>query len=735
MKGPSNPLKSGVSGEPLFLSPYIEAKRIDQALNLSAVQHPLFQDIESYSGFITVDKPYNSNMFFWYVPAKNNRANAPVIVWLQGGPGASSLVGLFEEHGPFRVRGDLSVEKRLYSWHENHHMIYVDNPVGSGFSFTQNDYGYVTNEIEVGIHLYSFLTQFYSIFPLTLNPLYIAGESYGGKYLDVICAYAMAENFLRKLSFGGSEEYKNAVRQVYRVDGEVAGYLKRAGNLREMMIRNAGHMVPKDQPKWAFDIVSSFTHVAAVLLTSVIFVTVDASFINPYARFWKRHRGLSHASSGDNGEPLFVTPLLEAGKVKEAQEAARVNHSRIVGFESYTGFFTVDKRYNSNLFFWYFPAKNVTADTPVLLWLQGGPGASSLFGLFEENGPFFISKNLKAVPREFSWHHNHHLIYIDNPVGTGFSFTDSEDGYARNETQVGENLYQALVQFFQLFPQLQKNPFYASGESYGGKYVPAIGYTIHKKNPTAKIRINLQGLAIGNGYSDPLNQIDYGDYLFQLGLIDSNAKDRFDRDEADAMNCVRNNDYDCAFKIMDDLMDGDTDGTSFFKNISGFDTYYNYLHTAEDPTDEFYLAAFLKLPETRKALHVGDLPFHDLEQDNKVEKYLQHDILDSVAPWIVELLANYRMLIYNGQLDIICAYPMMVNYLKNLPFNGAAEYRTADRYIFYVDGEIAGYFKLVNNLLEVLIRDAGHMVPRDQPKWAYVMINTFTTVRAFDELN
>lgn len=346
---------------------------------------------------------------------------------------------------------------------------------------------------------------------------------------------------------------------------------------------------------------------SALLL--VIFVAVDASFINPYARFWKRFRGLSRVD-GDNGDPLFLTPYLEAGKVKEGREAARVNHSRIVGFESYTGFFTVDKTYNSNL--------------------------------------------------------------------------------------------------------------------------SAIGYTIHKKNPTAKVPINLQGLAIGNGYSDPLNQIDYGDYLFQLGLIDANAKDRFDRDEAKAVECVQKNDYDCAFKIMDDLMDGDTDGTSFFKNISGFDTYYNYLHTSEDPTDEFYLAAFLKLPETRKALHVGDLPFHDLEQDNKVEKYLQHDILDSVAPWIVELLANYRMLIYNGQLDIICAYPMMVNYLKNLPFNGAAEYRTADRYIFYVDGEIAGYFKLVNNLLEVLIRDAGHMVPRDQPKWAYVMINTFTTVRSFD---
>lgn len=475
------------------------------------------------------------------------------------------------------------------------------------------------------------------------------------------------------------------------------------------------------------------SHLAWLLLsTSAVIFISEASFVNPYAHFMKRYHGSQEARfNGDNGEPLFLTPYLEAGKIKEAQTAALVNHSRIVGFESYTGFFTVDKRYNSNLFFWYFPAKNITAKTPVLLWLQGGPGASSLFGLFEENGPFYVSKNLKALPREYSWHHNHHLIYIDNPVGTGFSFTDSEEGYARNETQVGENLYQAIVQFFQLFPELRKNPFFASGESYGGKYVPAIGYTIHKNNPSAKVKINLQGLAIGNGYSDPLNQLNYGDYLYQLGLIDSNAKDRFDGDETAAADCIKNNDYQCAFKIMDNLMDGDVDGSSFFKNVSGFDTYYNYLHTAEDPTDELYLLGFLNLPETRKAIHVGDQPFHDLDSENKVEKYLQHDILDSVAPWITDLLSNYRMLIYNGQLDIICAYPMMVNYLQNLSFDGAEEYKEAERYIFYVDGEIAGYFKLVNNLLEVLIRDAGHMVPRDQPKWAYVMINTFTTIRGF----
>lgn len=475
----------------------------------------------------------------------------------------------------------------------------------------------------------------------------------------------------------------------------------------------------------------------SVLLAFAVIAACSASFINPYSRFIKRTSLKSQRHGGDNGEPLILTPYLEAGKIKEAQTAARVNHSRIVGFESYTGFFTVDKRYNSNMFFWYFPAKNTSIDAPVLLWLQGGPGASSLFGLFEENGPFYISKNLKALPREYSWHLNHHLLYIDNPVGTGFSFTDSDMGYARNETQVGENLYQALLQFFQLFPNLQKTSFFASGESYAGKYVPALGYTIHRKNPSAKIKINLKGMAIGNGYSDPLNQLDYGDYLYQLGIIDINAKERFDRDESAAADCVKNNDYQCAGRIMDALMDGDQ-SDSFFKNISGFDTYYNYLHTAEDPTDELYLVGFLNLPETRKALHVGDLAFHDLDDENKVEKFLELDILQSVAPWITELLGHYKMMIYNGQLDIICAYPMMVNYLQNLNFDSAQQYKSGKRFIFGVDGEIAGYFKAAGNLLEVLIRNAGHMVPRDQPKWAYVMISTFTsigTLSEYDERN
>ena len=83
-------------------------------------------------------------------------------------------------------------------------------------------------------------------------------------------------------------------------------------------------------------------------------------------------------------------------------------------------------------------------DAPVLLWLQGGPGGSSLFGLFNENGPFQVKENLEVTKRQTSWTLTHHVIYIDQPVGTGFSFTKLDKCMAQNQDNVATDLYNAL---------------------------------------------------------------------------------------------------------------------------------------------------------------------------------------------------------------------------------------------------------------------------------------------------
>ncbi|CAH1173952.1 unnamed protein product [Phaedon cochleariae] len=422
--------------------------------------------------------------------------------------------------------------------------------------------------------------------------------------------------------------------------------------------------------------------------------------------------------TGDVGEPLFLTPFIEQNRIAEGQRAAEITLGDFKNVSSYSGYLTVDKMYNSNLFFWYFPAEINFQDAPVVLWLQGGPGATSLFALFSENGPFILKSPTEIEIREYRWSRDHSLIFIDNPAGTGFSFT--EGGYAQNETKVGEDLYEALTQFFKLFPELQKNDFFVTGESYAGKYVPAISYTILQKNRHADLKINLQGLAIGNGLSDPENQLKYAEYLYQIGLVDLNTREVIREMEDQAKEYIRTNQFFKAFEIFDILLNGDlTNETTIFKNATGFDNYFNYLHA--ESTDS-YLEEFLQRVDVRRALHVGNQTFHSGED---VEKHLVEDVMKSVAPWISELLENYRVLIYNGQLDIIVAYPLTLNYLQKLDFSGAKEYKTAIRNKWYSAGDLAGYVKQAGNLTEVLVRNAGHTAPSDQPEWMLDLISSF----------
>lgn len=457
-----------------------------------------------------------------------------------------------------------------------------------------------------------------------------------------------------------------------------------------------------------------------------MFVVINFSvschcFINVYPKL------KTYPVTGDPGEPLILTPLIEAGKIEQARSQSYVKPIKD-GIVSYSGFFTVNKQYNSNLFFWFFPAQNNNETAPVVVWLQGGPGATSLFGLFTENGPFYIKKKHGLKLRKYTWISNHNVIYIDNPVGTGFSFTGDDKGYSTSEMDVGNNLYEAVVQFFQLFPQYQKKDFFVTGESYAGKYVPALSYTIHTKNPAAKLKINLKGVAIGNGLCDPEHMLHYGDYLYQIGLIDINGRDVFNKRQTDIVSYIQQKDWIKAFSGFDELLNGDlSEHPSLFYNLTGFTFYFNYLHSKDDSVFGD-MNSFVQTEQFRKAIHVGNATFHT---DTKVEEFLKADVMQSVKPWVETLLENYRVLIYNGQLDIIVAYPMTLGFLQSLNWTGADAYKTATRKPWYVRKELAGYSKTVKNFTEVLVRDAGHMVPMDQPLWALDLITRFTQNKPF----
>lgn len=289
-----------------------------------------------------------------------------------------------------------------------------------------------------------------------------------------------------------------------------------------------------------------------------------------------------------------------------------------------------------------------------------------------------------------------------------------------NEIEVGIHLYSFLTQFYSIFP-LTPNPLYIAGESYGGKYVPAFGHALLKASQP-----NLRGVIIGNGYTDPLNQLAYGDYLYQHGLIDDHAKARFDRDTATVINRATLQDWTGAKRVLDELLDGVDGHASYLKNVSGIASYYNYLQVSEQDVDDEAMMKFLQRTDVRRAIHVGDLPFQNADDAGKVAEKLATDMLKSAAPYVEALLARVDVLFYNGQLDVICAYPMAENFLRMLSFGGSEEYKNAVRQVYRVDGEVAGYLKRAVNLREMMIRNAGHMVPKDQPKWAFDIVSSFT---------
>eukprot|EP00008_Paramoeba_atlantica_P006164 CAMPEP_0201487890 /NCGR_PEP_ID=MMETSP0151_2-20130828/16123_1 /ASSEMBLY_ACC=CAM_ASM_000257 /TAXON_ID=200890 /ORGANISM="Paramoeba atlantica, Strain 621/1 / CCAP 1560/9" /LENGTH=452 /DNA_ID=CAMNT_0047873059 /DNA_START=47 /DNA_END=1405 /DNA_ORIENTATION=+ len=428
--------------------------------------------------------------------------------------------------------------------------------------------------------------------------------------------------------------------------------------------------------------------------------------------------------SADDSAPLILTNYLD-------NPAEGRSLSQVTGlgwpYPSYSGYFTVDAEYGSNLFFWYFPAQNGNPNAPLLMWLNGGPGSSSLFGLFAENGPFSVSQNLSLVPNPYTWNSNFSMVYVDNPVGTGWSFTQYEQGYATDMFGVARNLWSLLQQFFTIFPDLQKNDFYVCAESYGGKYGPSISYEIHEKNKnSSNLFINLKGLSVGDGLMDPLTQLGgYADMWYSLGFVDFNEKKQTELYQKRILELIMQERYLDAFFVFDEFLNGDFyPNPTFFNNLTGITNYYNF-DTPAYPPDPY--PQYMDQQFVRQAIHVGSGTYWDYNLT--VDQMLQGDWMKSVRPVIPTLLENYKVMIYNGQYDIILPAPMCEDFLRQLPWSGQKDYLLADKQIWHVENQPAGYVRQASgssgSLTQVVVRQAGHLLPTDQPERALDLITNF----------
>lgn len=170
------------------------------------------------------------------------------------------------------------------------------------------------------------------------------------------------------------------------------------------------------------------------------------------------------------------------------------------GFNQFSGYLTVNEDHGRKIHYWYVESQGDPSKDPVVFWTNGGPGCSGLLGLGTEHGPFFIDRKGNLHPNAYAWNQVASILYVEQPAGVGFSYSDTESDYTTGDKQAADDNYVLIQQFLKRFPERQSNDFYVSSESYGGHYIPQLTKEILDRNQDGSI--NFKGFLVGNPFVD-----------------------------------------------------------------------------------------------------------------------------------------------------------------------------------------------------------------------------------------
>jgi len=411
----------------------------------------------------------------------------------------------------------------------------------------------------------------------------------------------------------------------------------------------------------------------------------------------------------------FLVSLLFASVLSKPLTAKPVTGlpgSSSIKDTSYAGYVTVDAATDSNLFYWFFESRSNPATDPVVLWMTGGPGCSSELAIVFENGAFNITKDLTLESNPYSWNSVANVLYIDQPYGTGFSY--SRGSTVRNETQMADDMYIFLTLWFQEWSQYANNDFFITGESFGGHYVPALAVRV-LQGPNS---FNLKGIAIGNGWVDPEIQYgSYGPFAYQNKLISETTYAKINRTYATCESLLEKGQYNTANLICPQLMDDvlEEAGNINIYNIDlpcvGGELCYDFTSQTK----------YMNLAATKAALGVTQS-----WTTCAPTQITSTDIISSYRQDIPIVLAKgVPVVAYSGMLDLICNYVGGEFWTYSMPWPHQAAFDAAPFSPWVINGKTVGYTRSSNNFTFVEVLQAGHMVPHDQPAVALALLQRF----------
>ncbi|KAK3133552.1 hypothetical protein QOZ80_6AG0537970 [Eleusine coracana subsp. coracana] len=407
--------------------------------------------------------------------------------------------------------------------------------------------------------------------------------------------------------------------------------------------------------------------------------------------------------------------------LKEADKITSLpGQPEAVDFNQYSGYVTVDENNGRALFYYLAEATHDAAAKSLILWLNGGPGCSSVgYGAMIELGPFRIDSDNKTLSRnENSWNKAANVLFLESPTGVGFSYSNTTSDYNKNGDQrTADDTLVFLINWFERFPEYKGRAFYISGESYAGHYVPQLAATIlsHNKDTKNKI-INLQAILVGNPYLDYYKNIKGQiDYLWSHGVISDEVW----------VNITKN----CKFSPLDGNQCSNAMEAYDSGSIDGYDIYapicikepngkyYSSRYVlGVDPCSNYYIHAYLNDPRVQKAFHAR------MTKWSGCTDLHWKDAPVSMMPTIKWLLGHgLPVWLYSGDFDAICPLTATRYSIQDLNLSVVQPWRpwTANK-------EVGGYVQeYTAGLVLVSVRGSGHQVPYFQPERALILVSAF----------
>ncbi|XP_077233845.1 serine carboxypeptidase-like 18 [Tasmannia lanceolata] len=412
-------------------------------------------------------------------------------------------------------------------------------------------------------------------------------------------------------------------------------------------------------------------------------------------------------------------------------------------FQLETGYISVGDSDHGQLFYYFIESENNPKEDPLLLWLTGGQGCSALSAVIYEIGPLYF-KNVEyngslptLILKPHSWTKAVSIIFPDQPIGAGFSYSRGSNDYQTGDIITSEEIHEFLLKWLLDHPQFISNPLYIGGDSYGGKIAPIVAQQI--SNDIEKRMdplLNLKGYIVGNPRVDEKKDDSaVVPFAHGMGLISDelyeSAKRSCKGKYVDPTNphCAKDLETinECLAGIDEGYIVGRKcpDATNRPNEMVGdrrsLEDRFNEL---PQPLPDFgcrfyaYLFSYYWANDSgvRKALNIQKGSIGEWQRCNRKILYTQ-DIASSLEYHLNLTTKGYRALVYSGDHDMLVPFVGTQEWIRSLNFSIVDDWRP-----WLVDGQVAGYTRTyANSLTFATVKGAAHVASESNPKECFDM--------------